>query len=177
MSKQIKWTVAALALSVAVNIFMVGLALGKNIVGGKPNARSPHTEGLNARSLGRYLSDEERADMRNLLDSERRQISRNMRRLRQSEEDIRAVFRAETMDTEKLRSLIDEHEMLVTDSRAKVQRKLFNFMATLAPETRRALADDLFKQPQRRERGGGGLRPPPHEGGEGPRRRPPPDRD
>ncbi|WP_262693477.1 periplasmic heavy metal sensor [Kordiimonas aquimaris] len=173
MSKQTKWVAIALALSIAVNIFMVGLSLGKNLIGGKQNGRPPHAEGLNARALGRYLSDDERTAMRDLLDGERREIGRSMRRLRQNEEEIRAVFRAEEINQKKLQDLIAEHETLVTESRAKLQRKLFDFMATLDPETRRALADDLFKPPHRRGRGADGRRPPPpHEGdGFGPRRR------
>lgn len=179
MNKQTKWIIVALALSIAGNIFMVGLSLGKNLIGVKQNGRPPHAEGLNARALGQYLSDDERAAMRNLLQGERRAIGRSMRRLRQNEEDIRAVFRAEKIDRQKLESLIAEHETLVMGSRAQLQRKLFDFMATLAPETRRALADDLFKPPHRRGRREDGRRPPPpHEiDGFGPRRRPPPEHD
>lgn len=166
MTRQTKWVVAALALSIAINIFMVGLSIGKNVIGGRFERPPGQAPGINARALGQYLSADERRVMRALLDSARPEIGRKSAILRQNEEAIRKALRAEEVDIENLRALIDQHEALVMDTRTSVQRKLFEFMATLAPETRRAFADELFKAPPRRERGGdreGMRRPPPGE--------------
>ena len=175
MNRNTKWVVAALALSLAVNIFMVGLSFGKNIISTKNQHVETHRGGgLNARALGRYLSEDERRTMRDILNNERRQIRQNLTRLRHNEEAIRNVLSAPVVDQKKLNSLIDEHEMLVTDSRSSVQRKIFAYIANLSPETRAAIAVDLFKprrgnvgkrrgdrfgQPPRR---GDELGPPPH---------------
>lgn len=165
MNRNIKWMMAALAISVAANIFLIGLSLGKGVVGDKRVRQPSHSAGLNARALGQYLDAEERMAMRAIIDADRRDIRRRLGRLHDNEEDIRNAMRAPVVDEEKLNALIDQHEKLVTGSRADIQRKLFNYMATLSHDTRTKIADDLFRLRGPRTRGGNRMGPPPDADG------------
>lgn len=151
MSKAMKWIIAALALSIAVNIFVVGFAIGKRVIG-PPSGReagAPPGGGLNMRSLGRYLSHEERRAARELLAENRNIMRAKGKEIRQNERAIRQILMAETVDVEGLAAHIDRQQMLIRDTQLTMQRALLEFVATLDVETRRKVAKDLFRHPRR----------------------------
>ncbi len=188
MKTSTKWVIAGLALSMSFNILVVGFFLGKSVVAprmnesqstgpGEPGGPPPggvSAGGLNVRTLGQYLSTDEKRVARELLMENRAFLRQKGRLLRQNEHEIRELLKAEVVDTATLALKIEEHHSLVQDTNQTMRKVLLEFVATLDLETRRAVAEDLF----RRARGPGedaprrfrGRRQPPD--GE---RRPPPD--
>ena len=182
MSKSMKWVVAALALSLAVNVFVIGVAIGKRIVSGPASSNvqtlkpvGPGMRGMNLRALGEYLSDEEKQQARQILLDHRGFLRDNGRRIHHIEQDIRELISAETVDVDLLYAKIAELEISKHDINVKAQSELLGFVATLDMETRQVIAKDLF----RRHRPGDGPRGPHFRGRRSPRgdrdRPPPPD--
>ncbi len=186
MSKSLKWVVAALALSLAVNVFIIGVVIGKQVSGpaasqnevaGKPPR--PSMGGMNMRALGRYLSDEEKEAARRILSEHRDAFRANGRMIAVVEQEIRALISAETVDVDALYAKLAELESFKQNMHVTAQSAILGFVATLDVETRRAIAQDLFRRgpggsrgPRGRERlreRYEGRMPPP-----GGRRRPPP---
>lgn len=155
MSKSMKWVVAALALSLAVNVFVIGVAIGKRIVAGPSSAGvqtlkpvGPGTRGMNLRALGEYLSDEEKQQARQILLDHRDFLRENGRMIRRIEGEIRELVSADTVDVDLLYAKVAELESLKQDTNIKAQSELLGFVATLDAETRRAIAKDLFRRPR-----------------------------
>ncbi len=175
MSKAMKWIVAALALSLAVNVFVIGIAIGKRVSGpGVNHGGSPPGGGLNMRALGRYLSEEERLAARTLLENNRDSLRARSRQQRQNEQRIRALLMAETVDMQELEGLLRDHEEFVRDADLSIRRIVLEFVATLDVETRRAVAEDLFRRSRSRTHDGPPPRRKDRRGVDGPDRRPPP---
>ena len=180
MSKSMKWIVAGLALSLAANVFFIGFGLGKRVLG--PNREQvsgpPPDAGLNVRSLNKYLSEEEKTAARDLLTENRQKLREKSKQIHQNERLIRGLLTADTVDPNKLSALLDSHEKLMSETRSTTRRLVLEFVAKLDVETRRAVAEDLFKPHRRRPLNGGG-RPPraarSRDGGPGFDRPPPPD--
>lgn len=151
MSGTSKWLVAGLVLSVAMNIFIVGVVIGKNIDGRRPPVSHGGWDRYNIRSLSKYLTKEERADVRALLARHLPEIAENKTALRQNEQAIRAIIEADTVDVEQLNVLLDDNERYAASSRWPVRRSLLEYVAGLDHETRLAVARDMFRD---RSRGG-----------------------
>lgn len=161
MSKSTKWIVAALALSLAINVFVIGFAIGKRVVGprvnqteGGPRPGDISSGGLNVRALGQYLSEQEKRAARRLLAENRDFLRENGRKLRQNEQQIRELLMAEEVDIETLSARIAEHEVLMRDTHLTMRRVILEFVATLDADTRRAVAADLFRRSPRHGPGG-----------------------
>jgi len=180
MSKLMKWMVAGLALSLAANVFFIGFAIGKRVLGpGREQLSGPPPDaGLNVRSLNQYLSQEEKTAARELLAENRRTLREKAIQIRENERQIRRFLVAGTIDPDELSKLLDRHEKLISETRLTTRRLVLEFVATLDVETRRAVAEDLFKPPRRRPPNDGS-RPPRgsrgRDGGPGFERPPPPD--
>lgn len=170
MSKSTKWMVVVLALSLAVNVFVIGFALGKRVIGPRnnpPAASGPSTGGLNVRSLGKYLTPEERREARRLLAQNQDYLREKGRQLRQSERKIRELLTQQSVDMDELAAVVAEHESLMRDLHLTMRTEILMFAATLDFETRQKIAADLFRRPARRGRAGTGARnrqPPPPGG-------------
>ena len=153
MSKSMKWIVAVLALSLAVNVFVIGIAIGKRIVTGPDNAGvqtlkpvGPGTRGMNLRALGNYLSEEERQQARQILLDHRDFLRENGRRIHRIEQDIRDLISADMVDVDLLYAKVAELESLKQNTNVKAQSELLGFVATLDAETRQEIAKDLFRR-------------------------------
>jgi len=178
MSKSMKWIVGALALSLATNVFFIGFAIGKRVLGpgGQQMSGPPPDAGLNVRSLNQYLSQEEKTAARELLAENRRTLREKAKQIRRNEREIRRLLVAETIDSDQLSKLLDSHAKLMSETRLTTRRLVLEFVATLDVETRRAVAEDLFKPPRRRPGVGRPPRAPGSPDGEpGFDRSPPPD--
>ena len=170
MNKSTKWILIALAVSLAINVFVIGFALGKRVIGPRGNpplAASPSTGGLNVRTLGRYLSPEEQQEARQLLSKNREYLREKGKQLRQSERQIRSLLTADTVDIQALETAVAAHEGLMRDLHLTMRSEILMFAATLDYDTRQNIAKDLFRRPDRRgprSPGGRDRRPPPPGG-------------
>lgn len=151
MSKPMKWIIAGLVLSLATNVFFIGFAIGKRVLG--PGAvrtgAPPPDAGLNMRALGQYLSASDKEAARSLLEDNRRLLREKSGQMRQNQRQIRDLLTAEVIDSEQLTQLLDQHDKLVSETHLHTRRLVLEFVATLDVETRRSLAKDLFKQRRR----------------------------
>lgn len=172
-----------LVLSLAANVFLVGVMIGRGFDGHKDTRPPPPPADFNMRALSQYLNEEQRTLLFEGLRSQRETVRANVRGLRQNEEKIRAVLMAENVDKKVLEQLLQEHEHLIQLTRSPLTTIISDVVANFDWETRKALAVDLFKR--RAHRGPGRppherrFGPPPHErdGFGRPRRerRPPPE--
>ena len=158
MSRTMKWVVAGLALSLAVNVFFIGFAIGKRVLGPRMERAGgpPPDAGLNMRALGQYLSQDDKDSAQKLLRDNRRLLREKSGQIRQNQREIRDLLTAETVDSDQLTRLLDQHDKLVSDTHLRTRRLVLEFVSTLDVDTRRTLSKDLFK-PRRR---------PPHNGGD-----------
>lgn len=167
MNKSTKWLVLVLALSLAINVFVIGFALGKRVFGpsmqGPVTAAGPSTGGLNVRSLGKYLSQEQRQEARQVLAQNEGYLRQTARELRANERRVKELLTAETVDMDQLRAAIADHENLMRNLHLTMRTEILLFAATLDQETRQEIAKDLFKRPPRRgpQKRRFGNRPPP----------------
>lgn len=173
MSKTMKWIIAALALSIAFNVFVIGVSIGRKaadrntqVTAGPP----PGGPGFNARALGRYLDRSDRRAVRALLEDRRDEFRASRQARRTNERAIRELLVADEIDPAELSALLDENARLIIESDHAPRRMMVEFIATLDAETRRAIAQDMFK------RRGDRWRPPGDRLGDRPRREdgPPP---
>ncbi len=176
MSKSMKWIVAGLALSLATNVFFIGFAIGKRVLGPDVGriAGPPPGAGLNMRALGQYLSEDDKNAAQKLLRDNRRLLREKSGLVRQNQRQIRELLTAETIDYEQLTRLLDQHDKQVAETHLATRRLVLEFVATLDLETRRAVAEDLFKPRRPPPRNGGDRRPRRRDGPRGGDRPPPP---
>lgn len=157
MTKTTKWIVAGLVLSLAANVFFIGFAIGKRVLGPERSrlAGPPPDAGLNMRALGRYLAADDKEAAQRLLGENRRLLREKGGQMRKNQRETLKVLTEEKVDPTALRRLLDQHDTLVSETHQHTRRLVLEFIATLDVETRRTLAKDLFKK----RRG-----PPPHDG-------------
>lgn len=151
MTKTMKWIVAGLVLSLAANVFFIGFAIGKRVLGPESGRASgpPPEAGLNMRALGQYLSAEDKEAAQRLLGENRRLLRAKGGQMRQNQRDTLTVLTEETIDSAALSRLLDQHDTLVSETHQRTRRLVLEFIATLDVETRRSLAKDLFKKKRR----------------------------
>lgn len=177
MSKSMKWIVTGLALSLAINVFFVGFAIGKRVIG-PGSGQAPPTGaygGLNVRALGQYLSPAEKKSASELLKDNRLNLRDKAGSIRRSERAIRRLLLADSVDRQELSGALDRHEKLLSETHLATRRLVLEFVATLDVETRRAVAEDLFKPRSRPPQNGGDRRPRRRDGPGSGDRPPPPD--
>jgi len=177
MSKSMKWIVAGLVLSLATNVFFIGFSIGKRVLGhdSSRSAGPPPDAGLNMRALGQYLSTDEKKSVRKILRDNRRLLREKSGLIRRNQRQIRELLTSETVKSSELIQLLDQHDSLVSETHRHTRRLVLEFVATLDHETRRAVAEDLFKPRRRPPQNGGDRRSRRRDGSRDGDRPPPPD--
>ena len=149
-----KWLIAALTVSVVVNLLLAGFVVGR--MSGDFGFRG----GMNAAPIMpqlRFLEKARRREVTRGLET-RKALRPILRELRGSQGDIRAAFAAEPFDQEALSDALAEFRRRLEESQALSHRKLVAVAARLTPDERRRLARTLDrrrgqpdKRPPRRE--------------------------
>ncbi len=183
MTKGMKWLIAALALSLAVNIFVVGVTIGKKVSDhpGGGGIRGPRGGGpsFNLRNMVRVLPPEAQEQVKDMMREERRKLRGNYEARRAANREIIEIITAEDVDVEALSRAIDKVTDNTTALAAPIHRVMLEIVPTLSVEERREFAEKLQ---ERRKRFRGDWGPDgrlDHGSDRGPdgRRRPPPPRD
>jgi uncharacterized membrane protein len=164
-----KWVYGLLLVSVALNIFVFGVWIGKGArsVKGKP---PPSRLEFNIREIAKQLPLEAREDVRRFMQDNRKQLRETFEQRRQTEKLIRQLLTADVVDKEALRAALDAHTAHSIRLQAPVRGVLLGSISDLDKETRQKIAKTLFTRRAGPERG------PRPRGLEGERRRPPPRR-
>lgn len=175
MSGKIKWIIGILGLSLALNVFALGLFIGKGaqqIVPNKDRVAPPPPMDFNFRRLERNLSDEDRDKVRALLREKQADLRRGFRALRRAEREIKDIVLADTVDKEALKEALKKHSELGKDMIEPMRWVVLETISELDLETRKRVVEDMFKRPKRgRPRDGRpphrpppGHHPPPRDG-------------
>lgn len=177
MTGKMKWVIGILGLSLALNVFALGLFIGKgarNVVPHKERmAPPPHPVEFNFKRLEQNLTEEDREKVRALLRDKRRDLRRKYGALRNAEQKIKALVLSETVDKEALKAALEKHSELAQGMLEPMRWVVLETIASLDLESRKKVVDEMFEG-SIRKRFRRGLpphrRPPP-----GDRRRPPRD--
>lgn len=189
MTGKMKWILVLLAASLAVNLFIGGVILGRQFRGDDGPKGGPRERvEFNLRRLAAYLPESEQDALREILKEHRRNLRAHFRDMRQSEQRVKNLLGAETVDLPALEAALEAHQTRAEELKAPLRDIILNVVAKLDHDTRQALVEDLFAHrgpgpdglPPRRPGMGefpGDRRPPPASGDDeefDPDNRPPP---
>lgn len=151
-----KWIAVLLITSVVLNLLLVGFITGKRAMpeaGGDPTRHYPRWV--------RTLPEPRREALRPMLRSHMREMRPSLRELRTLHHNIRAAIVADPFDA----AVLDSALAAMREQNDKVQvishNSFIDFVATLTPEEREQLAQDVGRS---RPRGGSGHEPNPGNG-------------
>lgn len=177
MTPKMKWMFVILALSVAGNLFAAGIWLGKEFgpgPGKRLRAGSPaeHIE-FNMRKLAEVLPEDKRRDLRQIFRDNHETMREHFATMRASEEQMKTLMLAETVDIPALEKAFESHHDMVVEFREPMKRVMTEIFATLDQETRKTLVETIW-QGRRGSRRFGGRGPGPGMGPPGGPGMPPP---
>lgn len=158
-----KLLLVLLGLSLALNVFFVGSFIGKKA---GPEMRKFHgrpSVSFNMRRIGQYLTEEQKREMKDLLHSKRPVLNAGFREMKKTEAKIKALVAAETVDREALAALLDERLEKMTVVHEPLKMMMLEFIPSLDWETRKKVAEEMFKFEHRKKFERHGDRVPPHE--------------
>jgi len=147
MASNMKWLIPVLAISLATNVFIAGMVLGKNIH--HPVPSRPHGEpgiDFNFKLVGQYLSKDERQKVRKVMKDQRGGLSERYRLMKDSEQHVKNLISAEEVDRVALFAALEKHSELMQQMHEPMQRAMMEVIAELGQETREKIAADMFKR-------------------------------
>jgi uncharacterized membrane protein len=151
-----RWLRIALAVSLAINLAIVGLVAGAMFRSG-----GPPQGGMMARDVGfgpftEALSKEDRAELRRGFLAAAPEMRDSRRAVRADFRDLLAQLRASPLDEDALRAVFDRQNARNAERMELGQRLIFDLLVGMKPEARAAFADrleqSLAKSPNRRDR-------------------------
>ena len=179
-----KWLVTIVAISVALNLLLVGFYIGQQLLPGRTNVSIDPTMGLPRMLQG--LPDDRRRALLQDVDVSRREIASRHRALQKVQIDIERAMAMEPFDAESLANALENFRRRFDENQEDSHRLLVQLFEQMDPEERSAVRialSQLRARPnQGRPRDIGPKRPPPrfnddrgrspHRGEERPRRPP-----
>lgn len=174
MTGKMKWILLLLAASVAINIFALGVVLGKQFRPDRDHRGGPreHVE-FNLRRLASYLPEDKKGELRDILREHRKGLRGRFAEMQQHETRIRELLMTETVDLAALAQALNDHEAMMGKLKGPVRAVILDVVSQLDQETRQRLAADLFNR--RGPRGDRRAPPPPGAGFRDDLPPPPPD--
>ena len=179
-----KWLVTIVAISVAVNLLLVGVYIGQQLLPVRTNVSIDPTMGLPRMLQG--LPDDRRRALLQDVDVSRREIASRHRALQKVQIDIERALAMEPFDAESLANALENFRRRFDENQEDSHRLLVQLFEQMDPDERSAVRialSQLRARPnQGRPRDIGPKRPPPrfnddrgrspHRGEERPRRPP-----
>jgi len=179
-----KWLVTIVAISVAVNLLLVGFYIGQQLLPVRTNVSIDPTMGLPRMLQG--LPDDRRRALLQDVDVSRREIASRHRALQKVQIDIERALAMEPFDAESLANALENFRRRFDENQEDSHRLLVQLFEQMDPDERSAVRialSQLRARPnQGRPRDIGPKRPPPrfnddrgrspHRGEERPRRPP-----
>lgn len=179
MTGKIKWLLGILGLSLLLNVFALGLFVGKGARTFVPDRgrMSPPAE-FNFKRLERNLPLEQREKVRKLLREKGQDLRSGYHALREAELRIKEIVLSETVDRAALKAALEAHSEQARRLHDPMRWIMLETIAGLDFETRQKIVEDMFRGPrqQRPRRGmppphrrpqGDGFGPPPRDGDRG----------
>ena len=179
-----KWLVTIVAISVAVNLLLVGFYIGQQLLPVRTNVSIDPTMGLPRMLQG--LPDDRRRALLQDVDVSRREIASRHRALQKVQIDIERALAMEPFDAESLANALENFRRRFDENQEDSHRLLVQLFEQMDPDERSAVRialSQLRARPnQGRPRDIGPKRPPPrfnddrgrspHRGEERPQRPP-----
>jgi len=179
-----KWLVTIVAISVAVNLLLVGFYIGQQLLPVRTNVSIDPTMGLPRMLQG--LPDDRRRALLQDVDVSRREIASRHRALQKVQIDIERAMAMEPFDAKSLANALENFRRRFDENQEDSHRLLVQLFEQMNPDERSAVRialSQLRARPnQGRPRDIGPKRPPPrfnddrgrspHRGEERPRRPP-----
>jgi uncharacterized membrane protein len=141
-----RWLIAALVLSVVVNIALIGYLAGRASV--REFGPPPLDTALGAGRLLRELPDARRETLRPLLHEHIRELRPNLHAIRTAQAEIRAAIVAEPFEAETLEAALARFQRLLGTSQARGNASLVAFIAALEPAERVLLVERIGRPPR-----------------------------
>lgn len=152
-----RWVWVVLFVSLAFNLFLVGLMAGALVVGARVQALRPQGGPQPARGLWAAAAGLTPAQQRGFHRALRGDGGEVGGKLRQSREIRRGAWRAlgaEPLDAAAAKTALDRARALETDARGEVEHQIVDFAATLPAADRAALSEGLARTMSPRPRQG-----------------------
>jgi uncharacterized membrane protein len=154
--------VIALFASLALNLFILGLAAGAYFLGDRMHHRRPEFRGGNPMmAAGAVLPDNEAEAYRDALSGQVMAERPKVHEARTIRHDAFVRLGADPVDANAINADLDRARVLEGEARGEVDHKIVEFAAKLPAADRAKLGQALAQPPQRR----GGPRPPGPPGG------------
>ena len=177
MTGKMKWLFSILGVSLILNVFALGLFVGKGariVVPTDRERMTPPPADFNFKRLEHNLPMDQREKVRKLIREKSRELRQGYGALREAEQHIKKIVLAETVDADALREALVKHSELSRGLHDPMRWIMLETIAGLDLETRKKLINDMFRGPRtKRLRSGPSLHRRPHPEGH----RPPPRED
>ena len=151
MIKSMKWLIAAFALSMTFNIFVVGVMIGKHASGPDRGGfvRGKRGPDFNLRNMVRALPPEAQEEVRVMMHQERNNLRDNYESRQAAGQKVIDLIVAEEVDVDALRLAIDEVSAQTVALAAPMHRMLLEVVPSLTIEERRHFAKRLEERRKR----------------------------
>jgi len=158
-----------LGLSLALNFFIGGLWIGKQLAHAGPDRSDRHVE-FNLRGLRGALTEDQAATFRLIMREQRSTVRAKMGEQRRVKHALSEAMSAETLDIKLIESLLAEERSIAGDFREPMHQALLTLLPTLNHSERLSLVSALERsrtRPSRKKRerpgaeNGDGDMPPP----------------
>jgi uncharacterized membrane protein len=155
MAAYVKWIIAALSLSLMVNVFAAGHFFGQGVGAPKGKDGPQITRGL-PRGAYRAMPAEAQEAFRAALKDARKQTFRNRRQVRALRMEIPEIIgRPGPLDGAALGQNFEELRLLNAGLQSRFETALLSALEVMSESERQAFAEQLKKGGKRRPRGGG----------------------
>lgn len=138
-----RWPIAALVVSLVVNLALAGFVAGQMTRGFAPMPGLEPMVGVVR--LVRFLDEDRRREVVGDLWDRRRDLRPSLRAIRGSQRDVAAALTAEPFDEAALRAALEAFRQRLERSQAGSHEILATVAARLTPEERRYLARALSR--------------------------------
>jgi uncharacterized membrane protein len=137
---------ALLAVSVALNLFCVGLVAGRLLPLRQPHPQQHFGAGDDGpRAFLRYSGLREAGpDVKQILHDHRDQVKGSMHALNQSRERVRTALQAEPYDRERVSQAFQDTRELTTRMQGDMHQALIDVAGKLTPAQRARMAESLW---------------------------------
>ena len=154
MTNGMRWLAIAFGLSFAVNIFVIGMMIGKDM-GKRPHRpKGPSSVEFNLRNTTRFLPPEARQQVREMVTEERKRLRTNYADRRAVNSRINELLVAETVDLVALEAALDARASHSKALAAPLRRVFLEIIPALSQEERqdfvRKLNERRYKRAARR---------------------------
>lgn len=139
------WMRAAFALSLTLNLLVMGVVGGAVVKHGRDDAPPPGGEILSYGPYTRALSPEDRDALRAALMREAGELRANRQAVRRDFDRVLALLRADPFDRAATEAVLEGQQTRVEAQSRKVRGLVLDHVSAMPPEARHAFADRLDK--------------------------------